>query len=71
MKLSRRKLAELQNKGVIKQELDGSITQVKDIPGTAPVSLSDNKKRSWKVHDFERDWDGFITAVAITETTEL
>lgn len=71
MKLSRRKLAELKNKGVLKQELDGSITQVKDIPGTAPVPLSDNKKRSWKVHDFERDWDGFITSVVITEHTDL
>lgn len=70
MKLSRRKLAELQNKGVIRQEMDGSITQLKDMPGTAPVQLNDNAKRSWKVHDFERDWDGFITSVVITETTD-
>lgn len=69
MKLTRRKLAELKNKGIFKQELDGSLTQVKDLPGAAPAPLPDNKKRSWKVHDFERDFEGYITSVEITETS--
>jgi hypothetical protein len=69
MKLTRRKLQELKNKGVLRQELDGSITQVKDTPKAAPAVLPDNKKRSWKVDQFERDFEGYITSVIITETT--
>lgn len=67
MKLTRRKLAELKNKGVIRQELDGSITPVKKPEAAAPGVLRDNENRSWRVHDFKRDWDGFITEVKITE----
>lgn len=69
LKLTKRKLAELQQKGVVRQELDGSVTQLKDIP-TAPKGVVDNKNRSWRVHDFERDWDGYITAVMITEVRD-
>jgi hypothetical protein len=68
MRLNKRKLAELAQKGVIRQEVDGSITQLKPDPA-APGKLVDNKNRSWKVHDFERDWDGYITSVMITEVT--
>jgi len=67
MKLTRRKLAELKNKGVIRQEIDGSITMLKDTSKAAPTPMIDNKKRSWKVHDFERDFEGWITAVTVTE----
>jgi len=70
MKLTARKLAELKNKGVIKQELDGSITQVKDMPRAAPSPVDDNKNRSWKVDTFERDFEGYITSVVITEKSK-
>jgi len=68
MKLTERKLAELRQIGAVRQELDGSITQLKKIAQTAPPAKTDNSKRSWKVHGIERDqWDGYITSVAITE----
>lgn len=70
MKLTKRKLEELKNKGVIRQELDGSVTpQLAAPPTTVPQTMVDNKKRSWKIHDFTRDYDGYITAVVITEKT--
>lgn len=69
MKLTKRKLAELKNKGVIRQELDGSVVPAKGSVNAAPTPVTDNKKRSWKVHSFERDWEGFITSVELTEKT--
>ena len=67
MKMTQRKLRELQNKGIIRQELDGSIVPAKGAVTAAPQMKPDNKKRSWKIHSFERDWEGFITSVEITE----
>lgn len=68
MRLTRREMLALQNKGVVKQTLDGSLehTGLPDVKAV-PLPPTDNKKKSWRVHDFERDFDGWIEAVTISE----
>lgn len=68
MRISRREMLKLQNKGVVKTNLDGTLenTGLSEIKAV-PLPPTDNKKRSWKVHDFERDFDGWIEAVTISE----
>jgi len=63
MKLTARELARLTNEGVLKPRIDGSVQSAM----AAPKTNKDNKKRSWKVGDIERDWDGFITSLVISE----
>lgn len=65
IKLTKRELAALANKGVLRQRLDGSIEQI--ATEAAPLTPVDNTKRTWRVDGIERGWDGFITSVVITE----
>jgi len=74
MKLTQRKIAELVHKGVLKRELDGSYVEAKSpapnpIEAAPPAPIDNTKsKKTWKVHGFTRDYDGYITSVKISET---
>ncbi len=71
MKLTKREIASLTNRGIVKPTISGGLEPVGDnknaLKKAAPLVKTDNSKRSWKVHEFERDWDGYLTSVTISE----
>lgn len=76
-KVSSAALARLEAKGitvnVVKAEQPAPInepvvTKEKETVGAAPkISRQTTKTKQWKLENIERDWDGYIKSIIITE----